>query len=117
MEFEISLHDLQFYSYHGVLPHENEYGNKFIVNLSLRIPFRKEIEKDNLEFTVSYEALYRIIEEEMLRPKKLLETVAYQIQKKILSTFPEILGGNIKIEKSQPPIKGIMGSASVSLIF
>ena len=117
LEFEIKLNDLRFFAYHGLLPHEKEYGNEFIVNLSVIIPFIEGVEKDDLDKSVSYADLYGIIEEEFARPQNLLESVAYKIYRRIKDLSPLIKSGIISIEKVHPPIPSIIGSASVSLKF
>lgn len=117
MEFEISLKSLRFHSYHGVLPQENRVGNEFIVDITLRIPYREEIADDNLAATISYADVYSVVSEEMAKPRALLETVADSICKRLKADFPMILGGFVSICKSVPPIANISGSAGVKLIF
>lgn len=121
MEFEICLNRVHFYGYHGVLEEENRLGNEFIVDLRVDIEtcgyFEDESFEDNIESTVSYLDLYRILEDEMKVPRKLLESVAYHVAKRIKSDYPEVKRGEIRIEKKRPPIAGMIGSASVSLKF
>ena len=117
MEFEISLNKLSFYAYHGVLETEKKIGNEFQVSITVRIPGREEIAKDNLKDTVSYADLYEIIKEEMSIPRNLLEKVAFEISQRIRKKFKEVMGGRIYIEKVHPPIQNMLGSASVTLNF
>ena len=117
MEFEISLQDLHFYSYHGVLDEERTTGNEFKVNLSVWIPAKEDIKEDNLQATVSYVDLFEIVKSEMSKSRKLLETVCFSISQRIKDKFPEVLRGYVKIEKKRPPIKEMLGYASVSLNF
>ena len=117
MEFEISLNDLIFYSYHGVYEEEQKIGNEFHVSLTVVVPYNEGLEADDLAHTVSYADLYGIIEKEMAISSKLLEKVALKVAKRIKNDFPEIIKGKISIEKKHPPIPGILGSASVTLNF
>ena len=117
MEFEISLNNLSFYAYHGVYEEELKTGNEFRINLSVWIPCHEEMDEDDLENTVSYADLYSIVEAEMKKPRKLLETVALSIAKTIKKDFSLIKRGSISIEKVHPPIPGMLGSASVILNF
>lgn len=116
MEYEISLNNLIFYSFHGVYEEERITGNEFRVNLKITIPGKNQ-ESDELSTTVSYADLYNIVEEEMRIPRKLLETVVYEISKKIKEKFHNVSSGRISIEKLHPPIPGMIGSASVALVF
>lgn len=117
MEFEISLKDVIFYAYHGVYEEEQKIGNEFRVNLSVSIPYVEGIETDDLSLTVSYADLYNLIKEEMDKPRKLLETVAVETAKRLMTEFKSVTGGNISIEKVHPPIPGMLGSAEVTLKF
>lgn len=117
MEFEISLNNLSFYSYHGLYEEEKKYGNEFRVNLSVFYIASGDSGNDNIDSTVSYVDLFQIVNEEMEKPRNLLETVALSIVATIKSRFTEINKGKISIEKVHPPIPGMLGSASVSLIF
>lgn len=118
MNFEICLNNLQFYAFHGVMDHERETGNEFIVNLSVKIPVNAETAAaDDLNFTISYEELYRLVEEEMKKPRRLLETVAFDIASAIKAKYPEVTEGKFSVEKKRPPIPGMIGSASVSIEF
>lgn len=115
--FEINLNNLHFYSYHGVFEEEKKRGGEFIVDVSVSIPFRKEIETDQLSATVSYADIYDLVKEEMQTSRDLLEKVAYEIAKGIKNKFPQIESGKIRVEKVNPPIPGMLGSASVVLNF
>ena len=117
MEFKISLDDIRFHAFHGVEDFEREFGNEFRVSLSVNLPYVSEMENDELSHTVSYADLYEIVKEVMATPCKLLETVALKIASKIKTTYPQITGGNISIQKLRPPIKEMLGSASVTLNF
>ena len=117
MEFEISLKDIKFYSYHGVYEQERRTGNEFIVNLSVFIEASTQIEDDQISSTVSYAELFSIVENEMRQPRNLMEKVAMLIVERIKKEFPKITRGHLRIEKTRPPIPGMLGSASITLWF
>ena len=117
MEFEIALKGLRFYARHGVMEQETRIGNEFIVDVRVRIPYSESILADNLADTISYAAIYSIVEEEMQKPRKLLETVAATIRERLSATWPQIFRGSISICKSTPPISKITGSSEVTLFF
>ena len=117
MEYKICLNNLHFYSFIGVAEEERKIGNEFKVSLTVFIPYSEEIEKDEIEATVSYADLFEIIKEEMGVKRKLLEKTASEISRHIRQKFPQIKNGEITIEKVHPPIPGMLGSASVSLLF
>ena len=117
MQFEIALADLRFHAFHGVLEQENLIGNEFIVNVSVRIPYSEEVFTDSLDATISYADIFTIVEEEMRKPRKLLETVAATIHVRLVEHWPQITSGSISIRKSKPPIPRIVGSSEVTLLF
>ena len=116
MKFEISLNNLKFYSFHGVLEEERRLGNEYDVSLMVEVECEK-VEKDELSSTVSYADLYDIITAEMAIPRNLLEKVAYEIARRTKERFPQVLSGKITVTKLRPPIEGMLGTASVSLVF
>lgn len=117
MEYEVALTNLRFYARHGVWEQENKIGNEFIVDVRIRIPYSEAIFSDDLSATISYAEIFDIISSEMAKPRKLLETVAATIHSEIISCWPWITSGSIKICKSTPPIAHISGSSEVTLFF
>lgn len=112
-EFEIRLEGLRFFAFHGVLPHEKEFGNEFLVDLEVRFPLQKQVE-DNLKSTVNYANLFNIVKQEMQRSRDLLETVVYDIVEATRNNFPQITYVKCGITKIHPPIVDCMGKACVS---
>lgn len=115
----ISLKDLKFYAFHGVMAQEAMVGNEFVVDVNIRIEagrleaMVKEGEED-LNRTISYADIFDIIKKEMDVRSQLLETVAIRIADILQKTFPQIIEGKIRITKVTPPISGINGSAAVT---
>lgn len=117
MEYEIGLTNLRFHARHGVWEQENKVGNEFIVDVKVRIPYTEEILTDDLNSTISYADIYEIVENEMGKPRKLLETVAAAVLSRLKAIRPGITSGSIRICKSNPPIARISGSSEVTLFF
>ena len=117
MEFEIGLQDIKFYAFLGVEEFERVIGNEFVVSLFVKKSFHKVMEKDDISNSISYVDLYEIVNEEIKKPRKLLETVAVDISYRIKEKFGQEVTGKIKIEKVHPPIPGMLGKAYVCLSF
>jgi dihydroneopterin aldolase len=109
----VSLEGLEFHAYHGVYPHERSSGNKFQVDVVVETAFEARAFADDLTGTINYEDLYAIVQAEMEKPSKLLETVGHAISQKILESFPSARHVEIKISKFNPPIGGVCRKASV----
>jgi len=116
MTGRIALEGLEFHAFHGVYPHERESGNWFEVDIAVETNFGKAADHDELDETVNYEILFRMVKAEMEIPSKLLETVAEKIVDEVLKTFPEVKMVEFKISKLNPPIGGKARKASVTLI-
>lgn len=115
MNGKVALEGLEFHAYHGVYPHERESGNWFEVDIAVETDFTKAALQDDLEGTVNYETLFRLVKDEMNAPSKLLETVAEKIVTDVLKTLPAVLSVELKISKLNPPIGGKCRKASIFL--
>ena len=80
-----------------------------------RRDFSMAAANDELQGTVNYETLFKIVKEEMDQPSKLLETVAEKIARDVLQKIPEALSVELKISKLNPPIGGKCKKATISL--
>jgi dihydroneopterin aldolase len=113
---KVALEGLEFHAFHGVYPHERESGNWFLIDVSVDTDFSIAAEQDELNGTVNYETLFKIVKQEMEIPSKLLETVAEKIVDNILSAFPNVAQVEFKISKINPPIGGKCSKASITLV-
>lgn len=115
-DFEILLENLKFYAYHGVYEHETHDGNEFEVNLRVTFPDHISGASDygyTLDKTISYVSLFKLVREEMNKPRKLLETLTAEMAKRIKEEYPFTTLIECKVSKVTPPIPGFIGSASV----
>lgn len=112
---KVLLEDVIFHAHHGLFDEETIVGGKFEVNLSVETDFSLAAEKDQIEGTVNYVALYNLVKEEVQQPSKLIEHLAGRIVKRIKNEFTEVLKVHIKISKLNPPISGEVGKVSVEM--
>lgn len=111
---KISLEGLMFKAYHGYYDEEQEKGNQFEVNLTVKTDFSKASSADDLGSTVDYEHLYAIVKDEMGRPSKLLEHVVERIAARVME-IGSVTQVKISLSKFNPPIGGNCRAATVSL--
>ena len=111
----ISLEGLQFFAHHGFYEKEQKTGNKFSVDILLKVDFDEAATEDDLQKTVNYEDVYRIVSEEMKIPSRLLENIIHRIFGKIQTTFPQVQGIKASITKYNPPIGGVCNKARVTI--
>jgi dihydroneopterin aldolase len=111
----IALEGLELHAFHGVYPHERESGNWFEIDIAVEADFLLAATHDELNETVNYESLFRIVKDEMEIPSKLLETVAQKVVETVLREFPSVLSVEFKIAKLNPPIGGKCKKSSVAI--
>ncbi|MCM1377202.1 MAG: dihydroneopterin aldolase [Clostridium sp.] len=112
----VELYNVRFYAHHGVFEQEKIVGNEFKVDLRVSYFLSSDkLQDDSLEGKISYADLYEEIEREMEEPRKLLETVCSHILKNIFVKWETIREADIRLEKLNPPIPGMSGSAAVRL--
>ncbi len=109
----IHLHNLLFYSYHGVNDEEKVLGNEY--ELSAEIKFQEETEVINsIHQTINYADVYQIIQQRMNEPTELLETIVMDIGIAIKEKYDNASAISVHLKKLHPPITGIQGSVGVS---
>jgi len=113
---KIYVNGMEFYGYHGVLAEETKLGQRFRVDLTVELDLSKAGETDELTHTVNYAMLYNsckgIVEG---KPFKLIEAVAENIAKEILSTFKAVQTCTVKLIKPDPPIRGHYKDVAVEI--
>lgn len=99
-EDRILLEGMIFTGRHGTLPAERELGQRFVVDIELRLDLRPAGVSDDLTKTVDYGEVHRmaraIVEGE---PVGLTETVAERISAAVLENFPPVEAVKVKVAK------------------
>ncbi len=114
---KIIFENLKIYAYHGVLAEEKIIGTYYLINAEIHADLWKASETDDLNDTVNYAEINKVIHEEMEIPSKLLEHVIGRIFKRLQETFPQIISAKIKLTKTNPPMKGEMHGVSVEMMY
>ena len=112
---EIKLEGLEFFARHGVYKSEQESGNRFSVDVTLKAELLTAAKSDNLQDTFDYGKVYSLVSDQMLRPSKLLENVAFRIIKSIKHEMADIKSVEVTVSKYNPPLGGICLKSSVTL--
>ena len=107
------LDKLHFHSFHGIHEEEKIIGNEYIVDVSVDFNEDKDV-ISSVNDTINYADIYNIIRERMSVPTPLLETVVMEIGREIHNEFSQLKAIKISLQKMNPPIEGIQGSAGVS---
>ncbi|RVT79956.1 dihydroneopterin aldolase [Flavobacterium sufflavum] len=111
----IKLKNIRTFSYHGCLVEEGKIGSEYTVNLEIKANLQQSTQSDNLEDTVDYVHLNRIVVEEMAIRSKLLEHVAKRINARVLAELPMVIKTIVEVSKINPPIGGDVESVTIIL--
>ncbi len=102
----IRLHNMTFYSYHGVSSAERETGRRYEVDVELHADLTGAADTDRLTDTVNYKLVYDTVSDIILGNKfNLLETIAARITKTIKDEY-KIDRVIVRVRKTIPPIPG-----------
>jgi dihydroneopterin aldolase len=112
---EIILEGIEFFANHGYYDEEQKVGNRYVVDIIVRADLERAAESDALSQTINYEKIYKIIQNVMSKPARLLEHLAMQIINNIKNEFSIIKEVEVKVSKHNPPVGGICYKASVKM--
>tara|TARA_Y100000588_G_C14073090_1_gene846658 strand:+ start:565 stop:918 length:354 start_codon:yes stop_codon:yes gene_type:complete len=109
----ISVEGIRVFAYHGHLPEEAVLGGNFIVNVWVMAD-TSEVEKtDDLNDTVDYVKIIKIVKEQMAIRADMVEVPAKRIVDTILS-LNKVEKVKVEVEKVQPPIDSVFNKISVT---
>ncbi|MFZ5353434.1 MAG: dihydroneopterin aldolase [Bacillota bacterium] len=105
---KITMKDMVFFGYHGVLTEENKLGQRFIVSVELLTDLKKAGNTDSVTDTVNYAEVYAMVKA-IVEKKcfKLLEALAENIAQSIIEGYENVLEVIVNIKKPNAPISGI----------
>lgn len=111
----IKLNNIRTFSYHGCLVEESKIGSDYRVDLKVKTDLKLSAKTDNLNDTVDYVHLNKIVKEEMAIRSKLLEHVAKRITDRIFSEILPVKKVEISVLKLNPPIGGDVASVEIKM--
>ncbi|MCH5329697.1 MAG: dihydroneopterin aldolase [Alistipes sp.] len=116
MIYEIRLSDMEFYAHHGCYETERKVGNRFGVDLTLKVECDGGVfDSDDLSQTVNYLEIYASVERQMAVGQATVEKVAANIVRALRREFPQICGIRCTVSKFAPPLGGKVGRVSITL--
>lgn len=113
----ISLENMHFYAFHGVMPQENKVGNDYFISLRMKVSFVDAAQKDDILRTINYADVYEVVKKEMKICSQLIENVCYRIGGSIIDNFDLVEEVEVKLQKSNPPMGADIDFASVEMCF
>ncbi|MCL6632183.1 MAG: dihydroneopterin aldolase [Alicyclobacillus herbarius] len=114
---EIRLTGMHFYGYHGALAEERRLGQRFRVDVTLRLSLGAAGKSDSISETVDYAAVYGDVKQVVEGPPaRLIETVAERIGETILRRYDKVCEVCVEVEKPGAPIPGVFDAVAVRIV-
>lgn len=112
----ISLTGIEVWAFHGVLPHESELGQRFLVDATIGLDLTGAAVDDDLAATVDYGALAAVVDASVAEPRALLlEAVAERTAAAVLAFDDRIEVVDITLHKPGAPMTVPVRDVAVSL--
>lgn len=103
----VRLINAVFYAHHGVMQEEHRIGGRYEVDVVMDVNFEDAAEKDDLELTVDYEAIYQVVHKMVTQNQfYLIEKLAYLIALEVLGTYAIVSAVEVTVRKPNPPVGG-----------
>ncbi|SCT35456.1 dihydroneopterin aldolase [Staphylococcus caeli] len=117
MNDTIFLNGMKFYGYHGALSAENEIGQIFVVDVTMKVDLSIAGKTDEVTDTVHYGEVFETVKDIMEgKAVNLLEHLAERIAKRINSHYNRVMETKVRITKENPPIPGHYDGVGVEIV-
>ncbi|SDB27717.1 2-amino-4-hydroxy-6-hydroxymethyldihydropteridine diphosphokinase [Eubacterium oxidoreducens] len=114
---QIKIKNLEVFGHHGLLPEENTLGQKFLINATLYIQAGIAGQSDKMSDSIHYGDVCQFITKFMHdHTFKLIETVAEQLSRQLLLTYPRMKKIRLEVLKPWAPIGLPLESVSVEVV-
>lgn len=95
---------MQFYGYHGVFAEENKLGQKFGVDIELKLDLEQAASTDDLSYTVNYAEIHALTKSIVEgKPYQLIEALAGGIATHVLEAYTMVNEVTVRVTKPNPP--------------
>ncbi|WOH68367.1 dihydroneopterin aldolase [Bradyrhizobium sp. BWA-3-5] len=116
MSDTIFITGIVIHARHGVMDHESEVGQRFVIDLELSIDLSESAHTDRLSDTVSYASVVATATAAFKDTNyKLLERAAGAVSDAIFAAFPRINAVKVTVHKPHAPIAAIFEDVGVVL--
>jgi len=113
MKHTIEVNGIKIYAFHGCLPEEGKIGGHYLVDVMLNTDFSLAAATDDLQKTIDYVVVNKIVREEMAIRSKLIEHVGQRIINRLKNQITSIDKVKLKVTKICPPINGDVQNVAI----
>ena len=114
--YTIRLDGIYVRAFHGCYDLEQQVGNRFRVDITIRTPLCDLPATDDVTQAVNYLTVFEIVERTMQRTQRTIEAAASNVIAAIKEAFPQIVEVECTVAKIAPPLGGKIDKVSVTLI-
>jgi dihydroneopterin aldolase len=112
----IFVRGILIHARHGLLEHESEVGQRFVIDLELTADLTESSRTDRLKDTVNYGSVVDTAMKAFAdKNYYLLERSAAAVADAILSGFPRVLAVKVTVHKPHAPIAAIFEDVGITL--
>ena len=116
MSDTIFINGVLVHAHHGVMEHEAEVGQRFVIDLRLTIDLAESSRTDRLADTVSYADVVRAATAAFAGQNyRLLERAAGAVAEAVLAAFPRVSAVTVTVPPPAAPIAAIFNDVGVIL--
>jgi dihydroneopterin aldolase len=117
MSDTIFITGLLIHAHHGVMPHEEKVGQRFVIDLELAIDLAQAAQSDKLVDTVSYASIVETATHAFTAGNfRLVEAAAGAIADAVLAAFPTVTSVKVTVHKPHAPIAAIFNDVGVTIL-
>ena len=103
---KVTIKNLKLFAYHGVNPEEKENGQNFFLDVDYYLDIGKPCKSDDINETVSYAKVVKVIRQAFTKEKfNLIEKAAQVVADAIFENFESIYRVEITLKKPEAPVK------------
>ncbi|MEM1038401.1 MAG: dihydroneopterin aldolase [Pseudomonadota bacterium] len=115
--YEITLKNCAFFAHHGVYEEETKLGQRFFVDVTMKVEPKGALEEDRIEGTVHYGEAFAVIEKILTGTRRyLIEALALDIAQGLCAEFQQVLQARVTVRKPNAPVPGILDHVEVTVV-
>jgi dihydroneopterin aldolase len=116
MSDRIFIAGLSLHAYHGVMRHEAEVGQTFMLDLAVELDLAPAAYSDRVADTVSYDLIVAVASEAFRAQRfRLIEAAAGAVADALLARYPRIQKIRVTVHKPHAPIAASFADVGVEL--
>ncbi|MBE6741674.1 MAG: dihydroneopterin aldolase [Ruminococcaceae bacterium] len=113
---KITIKNLKLFAFHGVNPEEKENGQNFYIDVDYYVNIIKACKSDDINDTVSYAKVVKVIREAFTSDKfNLIEKAAQTVADAIFENFETIYKVEITLKKPEAPVNAEFDYMAVTI--